>query len=246
MKQNAKLDTKGLTKDLRERTDFMEIETDQIVDTSNNIILQETYFNQINNLIASDVFLERSNETENSLYNRRICLENIFEQRALFLLDEKLRLFKNYLNQYGIISNIKAMDIFKADYRLFKLSTYKKYIDNPISAGDCALVVNSIIFNNIMQFRETSRIGIGDSDGLSYNELFNITNNLLNVFLFDLVHLFNRLYFEANEVYIPAGSGVPPKKETILEGEERIQALKDMGREDLIDTDIKVGILKDE
>lgn len=237
-----KLDTKGLTRDLKERTDFMEIETDQIVDSSNNITLHETYFNQINDLITSEVFLERSNETENSLYNRRICLENIFEQRALFLIDEKLYLLKNYLRQYGIISDITAMDILKTEYRLFKLSTYTKYIDNPISAGDCALVVNSIIFNNIMTFREMSM----RESKVSYEELFNITNTLLNAFLFDLVHVFNRLYFETNEVYMPAGSGNPIKKETILEGEERIQALKDMGREDLIDTDIKVGILRDE
>lgn len=237
-----KLDTKGLTRDLKERTDFMENETDQIVDSSNNITLHNTYFNQINDLITSEVFLERTNETENSLYNRRICLENIFEQRALFLIDEKLYLLKNYLRQYGIISDITAIDIIKIEYRFFKLSTYRKYIDNPISAGDCALVVNSIIFNNIMTFREMSM----RESKISYEELFNITNNLLNAFLFDLIHVFNRLYIEANEVYTPAGSGIHTKKETILEGEERVQALKDMGREDLIETDIKVGILRDE
>lgn len=237
---------KGLTKIMsevtKERATYYNQNEDQIFNyNSNKTEVQESYFNVLNKLFTNPVYTV--DNSEEIIKNRRICLTNIFTERVRFLMNEKLNYIKAVFDSYGIICNTTADDIMKVDYKLFDLFTYDRYINNPISAGDCSLVILSVIYNNVMSFRDLS----AETNGLKYDDLFNITNGILNIALLDLVHMFNTIYLEANEIYFPAGEIQNQQQNqesdsiAILEGEERAKALTEMGRPDLIETDVKVG-----
>lgn len=230
---------KKIMEEVMERTEYYDQFKDQVVlPNATEVRPYQTYFNTLNTLFTSEAFLDDNNA--DIIRNRRICLVNIFSERVRFLMDEKILLITNYLEQYGIICNVTADTIRKVDYRLFELETYERYINNPRSAADCALVINSIIFNNVMDFKELS----STTNDLSYDDIFNITTNILNIALFDLVHMFNTIYLEANEIYFRAGMLKEEQSEQhieVLEGEERNKALIEMGREDLIESDVKIG-----
>lgn len=222
-----------------ERTKYYDVFKDQIMlGSTQDTILKETYFNELNRLFTNSNYTEDNNEE--IILNRRIILDNIFFERVKFLMDEKLNFVKNYLQHEGIFCNVTSEDVMKADYRLFELQTYYTHINGPISAGDCALLINCIIFNNIMKFRDYSV----ETYGTAYDDIFNITNGILSIFMLDLVHMINILYLEANQIYSPAGEITRGQEQSVqpalLEGEERAKALIEMGRPDLIETDVKI------
>lgn len=227
---------KSIMKEVTERSNHYDKETDQIL-INGKIETYETYFNTLNRLFTSDIYKEDNNP--GIIYDRRLSLQTIFGQRVIFLLNERLEIVKNYLSNYGIICNVTASDIIKTDCRIINLDTYDRYICNPVAAGDFALIINSVIFNNIMSFRDLSY----EQNGVSYKDIFEITNNILNIALLDFVHMFNLLYLEADEVYYPAGilNEAQPEQVIALEGDERARVLTEMARPDLIETDIQVG-----
>ena len=227
---------KSIMKEVTERSNHCDKETDQIL-INGKIETYETYFNTLNRLFTSDIYKEDNNP--GIIYDRRLSLQTIFGQRVIFLLNERLEIVKNYLSNYGIICNVTASDIIKTDCRIINIDTYDRYICNPIAAGDFALIINSVIFNNVMSFRDLSY----EQNGVSYKDIFEIANNILNIALLDFVHMFNLLYLEADEIYYPAGmlNEEQPEQPILLEGEDRAKALTEMGREDLIETDIQVG-----
>lgn len=244
-KSIANKNLKSIMRVVEERSSHYDMYNDMVT-TDSNCETQETYFNILNRLLPTDLYT--SDNTQEIIHDRRITLRNIFVQRAIFLMDETLNFIKSSLESYGIICNTTAKDIMKYDHRMFDLDAYDRYIASPVCAGDCALLINSIIFNNVMNFRELSC----EQNSLTQKELFEITNKILNIALLDLVHMFNLLYLEADAIYYPAGimKGGPILAtanindecidKEFLEGEEREKALKSIGREDLIDTDVKI------
>lgn len=228
---------KPIMEEVLSRGTYYSNEQDQLL-INGQTETHRTYFNNINSLLVSDTYKE-DNRNE-IIYDRRKSLEAIFIERVKFMMNERLDMVKNYLSNYGIICNTTADDLIATDCRLFLLDTYDRYICNPTCAGDCALIINSVLFNNIMSFRDLSC----ETNNISYKDLIEISNNILNIALIDFVHMFNLLYLEADQIYYPAGmlnKEQPEKPVAILEGEDRVKTLTEMGREDLIETDVKVG-----
>lgn len=195
----------------------------------------KTYYNKIQNLLTSESYSSVL-ETPEQLYTRRRALEVIFSKRVEFILDQKISYMRSYVNQYNIYLMNISKDVKDNLPELFDITFYFNLITNPTSGFDYALALNSILYNYL--FDE-----IKYNNSISIDEGLNCINNFMGLALNEWMHMLNLLYLEANEVYYNAGIIQEQQQQNpeMLTGEERKQALIEMGRPDLIDTDIQVG-----
>lgn len=197
----------------------------------------KTYYNTIQNLLTSESYRDVLENTE-QLDTRRRALEVIFCKRVEFNIDQKLRYMQAYLVQYGIHVNHIGKEIKQMIPELFDINFYFNLMTNPTSGFDYGIALNSILYNHLF---ESARC----NNTIDFNQGLEYINRFMSLALNEWMHMLNLLYLEANEVYYKAGNAsilyLKENHDIYLHGEERKQALIEMGRPDLIDTDIMVG-----
>lgn len=209
---------------------------DRVTLDNENIQEVNTYYNDIQNLLTSEDYLNSASEPD-ILLPRRRALEVLFANRVEFIIRERLNIMRNYINNYQLyfISQLAVERIKEYMPELFDITFYFNYMTNPIVASDYALAINSILYNTIF---DNIRIDIRED----YNQQINSLNNFMKMSLSEFINVLNGLYLEAQEVYYNAGVLQEENNNLTytLTGEERKQALIEAGRPDLIDTDVKV------
>lgn len=212
---------------------------DRVTFDNKNIEEVNTYYNDIQNLLTSEDYLNCA-YNEDKLIPRRRSLEVLFDNRVEFILDRRIELMDSYLSNYGLFLSVAVVKIIKEQLpELFDITFYFNYMNNPITASDYALALNSIIYNYIFDIIRYDYM----DEPQQAREKVELLNNFMKMSLNEFVLILNGLYLEANEVYYNAGILAPEVDPNIefLTGEEREQVLIELGRPDLIDTDIKVG-----
>lgn len=209
---------------------------DRVTLDNENIQEVNTYYNDIQNLLTSEDYLNSASEPD-ILLPRRRALEVLFANRVEFIIRERLNIMRNYINNYQLyfISQLAVERIKEYMPELFDITFYFNYMTNPIVASDYALAINSILYNTLF---DNIRIDIRED----YNQEINSLNNFMKMSLSEFINVLNGLYLEAQEVYYNAGVLQEENNNLTytLTGEERKQALIEAGRPDLIDTDVKV------
>lgn len=212
---------------------------DRVTFDDKNIEEVNTYYNDIQNLLTSENYLNCASNEE-ILIPRRRSLEVLFYNRVEFILRRRIELMDSYLSKYGLFLSYTVVKTIKEQLpELFDITFYFSYMNNPITASDYALALNSIIYNYTFNTIEYEHI----DDPQQAREKVELLNNFMKMSLNEFVLILNGLYLEANEVYYNAGIPAPEVDHGIefLTGKEREQVLIELGRPDLIDTDIKVG-----
>ena len=209
---------------------------DRVTLDNENIQEVNTYYNDIQNLLTSEDYLNSASEPD-ILLPRRRALEVLFANRVEFIIRERLNIMRNYIDNYQLyfISPLVVERIKEYMPELFDITFYFNYMTNPIVASDYALAINSILYNTLF---DNIRIDIRED----YNQEINSLNNFMKMSLSEFINVLNGLYLEAQEVYYNAGVLQEENNNLTytLTGEERKQALIEAGRPDLIDTDVKV------
>lgn len=202
----------------------------------------KTYYNTIQNLLTSESYRDVLENTV-QLSARRRALQVIFHKRVEFNIDQKINYMQSYLDQYGIHSiTYIGREIEEMMPELFDITFYFNLMTNPTVGFDYAMALNSILYNHLFD-------SVKYNNGMSIEEGLECINRFMGLALNEWMHMLNLLYLEANEVYYNAGTIQPvPEQESqndcrFLQGEERKQALIEMGRPDLIDTNVQVGRL---
>ena len=209
---------------------------DRVTLDNENIQEVNTYYNDIQNLLTSEDYLNSASEPD-ILLPRRRALEVLFANRVEFIIRERLNIMRNYIDNYQLyfISPLVVERIKEYMPELFDITFYFNYMTNPIVASDYALAINSILYNTIFD-----NIRIDNRE--DHNQQINSLNNFMKMSLSEFINVLNGLYLEAQEVYYNAGVLQEENNNLTytLTGEERKQALIEAGRPDLIDTDVKV------
>ena len=209
---------------------------DRVTLDNENIQEVNTYYNDIQNLLTSEDYLNSASEPD-ILLPRRRALEVLFANRVEFIIRERLNIMRNYIDNYQLyfITPLVVERIKEYMPELFDITFYFNYMTNPIVASDYALAINSILYNTLF---DNIRIDIRED----YNQEINSLNNFMKMSLSEFINVLNGLYLEAQEVYYNAGVLQEENNNLTytLTGEERKQALIEAGRPDLIDTDVKV------
>lgn len=204
-----------------------------------------TYYNTLQNLFTANSY-KSSIECESQLDARRRVLEIAFQKRVEFNIAQKLDFMFVYLRQYNInmypIGGIRT-EIKKVIPEIFELGFYFDLITNPVTGYDYAVALNTILYNTL--FYEAKYLCEEENMG-NFQQIVECLNRFMELTLKEWMHMLNLLYLEANEIYYNAGNikldiEEQYKASGFLEGDERKQALIEMGRPDLIDTDIQVG-----
>lgn len=197
----------------------------------------KTYYNTIQNLLTSESYRDVLENTE-QLDTRRRALEIIFYKRVEFNINQKIRYMQAYLAQYDIYINHIGKEIKEMIPELFDITFYFNLMTNPTSGFDYAMALNSILYNHLFE-------SVRCNNTIDFNQGLEYINRFMSLALNEWMHMLNLLYLEANEVYYKAGNAsildLKENQDIYLHGEERKQALIEMGRPDLIDTDIMVG-----
>ena len=209
---------------------------DRVTLDNENIQEVNTYYNDIQNLLTSEDYLNSASEPD-ILLPRRRALEVLFANRVEFIIRERLNIMRNYIDNYQLyfISPLAIERIKEYMPELFDITFYFNYMTNPIVASDYALAINSILYNTIFD-----NIRIDNRE--DHNQQINSLNNFMKMSLSEFINVLNGLYLEAQEVYYNAGVLQEENNNLTytLTGSERKQALIEAGRPDLIDTDVKV------
>lgn len=209
---------------------------DRVTLDNENIQEVNTYYNDIQNLLTSEDYLNSASEPD-ILLPRRRALEVLFANRVEFIIRERLNIMRNYIDNYQLyfISPLAIERIKEYMPELFDITFYFNYMTNPIVASDYALAINSILYNTIFD-----NIRIDNRE--DHNQQINSLNNFMKMSLSEFINVLNGLYLEAQEVYYNAGVLQEENNNLTytLTGNERKQALIEAGRPDLIDTDVKV------
>lgn len=227
-----------------EKKDRFDYSVDEIVFNEERTSVN-TFYNHLQDLFSSKAYKSEL-QHESQLDARRRALEIVFRKRVEFNIIQKLEYMQVYLAQYNI--NIQPiygleMEIFNTIPELFDLRFYFNIMTNPVSGFDYSVALNSILYNYLFS---DVKYSVGDVNIRSIDEALECVNNFMRLALNEWMHMLNLLYLEANEIYYNAGAmkldiEIEEGASGFLEGDERKQALIEMGRPDLIDTDIQVG-----
>lgn len=202
-----------------------------------------TYYNDIQHLLTTQEYINKSSEPD-ILLPRRRALEVLFANRVEFIIRERLNIMRNYIDNYQLyfISPLAIERIKEYMPELFDITFYFNYMTNPIVASDYALAINSILYNTIFD-----NIRIDNRE--DHNQQINSLNNFMKMSLSEFINVLNGLYLEAQEVYYNAGVLQEENNNLTytLTGSERKQALIEMGRPDLINTNSElIGVMYNE
>lgn len=218
----------------------------------------ETFYNKMNNIYQSPEYLKIQPDDIYGLAARRRTLEIQFSHRVEFLLRDKLDIIDSVIRINKISSHIGiSINDFKNSIpELFVLKEYFKCISNNNSATDYAMAMNSIIYNSVY-----GNILYGIEEGVGKETRIGMLNKFMIQTMQEFISMLNVLHIEAVNIYYNAGfpgleetliasnniqQGVvydvlPGQKHIELTGQERADALIEMGQGYLIDTDVKVG-----
>lgn len=220
-----------------EKKDRFDYSVDEIVFNEERTSVN-TYYNHLQDLFSSKAYKSEL-QHESQLDARRRALEIVFRKRVEFNIMQKLEYMQVYLAQYNINIYGLELEIFNTIPELFDLRFYFNIMTNPVSGFDYSVALNSILYNHLFDI-------VKYDNSMTIDEALEYVNNFMRLALNEWMHMLNLLYLEANEIYYNAGAmkldiEIEEGASGFLEGDERKQALIEMGRPDLIDTDIQVG-----